>query len=183
MSQRVIGIQCHVLWPFKCTCCFSGTYVCSLQGCDRFATVYLDDIMIFSTTLEEHMHHLKLIFGKLRQHNLRLKLMKCSFHQLETNNLGFVISEEGVKADKKFKAIRSLPVPTCVREVRSFISMCSYHRRFLPNFSQIAEPIIMLTRKYAHFKWSDVHQKAFEFLKESSTTVPLIVYPDLNKSK
>ena len=127
------------------------------------------------------MHHLKLIFGKLRKHNLRLKLMKCSFHQLETNNLGFVISEEGVKADKKFEAIRSLPVPTCVREVRSFIGMCSYHRRFLPNFSQIAETIIMLTRKYAHFKWSDVHQKAFEFLKESSTTVPLIVYPDLNR--
>ena len=133
-----------------------------LQGCDRFATVYLDDIMIFSTTLEEHMHHLKLIFGKLRQHNLRLKLMKSSFHQLETNNLGFVISEEGVKAEK-FGAIRSLPVPTCVREVRSFIGMCSYHRRFLPTFSQIAEQIIMLTRKYAHFKWSDVHQKAFEF--------------------
>ena len=153
-----------------------------LQGCDRFATAYLDDIMIFSATLEEHMHHLKVIFGKLRQHNLRLKLKKCSFLQLETNYLGFIISEEGIKTDeKKVEAIRSLPVPTCVREVRSFIGMCSYYRRFLPNFSQIAEPIIMLTRKYAHFKWSDVHQKAFEFLKESLTTVPLLVYPDLNK--
>ena len=118
-----------------------------LQGCDRFATAYLDDIMIFSATLEEHMHHLKIIFGKLRQHNLRLKLKKCSFLRLETNYLGFVISEEGIKADeKKVEAIRSLPVPTCVREVRSFIGMCSYYRRFLPNFSQIAEPIIMLTK-------------------------------------
>ena len=126
---------------------------------------------------------LPIIFGKLRQQNLGLKLKKCSFHQLETNYLGFVFCGEGIKADeKKVEAIRSLPVPTCVREVRSFIGMCSYYRRFLQNFSQIAEPIIMLTRKYAHFKWSDVHQKAFEFLKESLTTVPLLVYPDLSKA-
>ena len=138
--------------------------------------------MIFSATLEEHMHHLKVIFGKLRQHNLRLKLKKCSLLQLETNYLGYAISEKGIKADeKKIEAIWSLPVPTCVREVRSFIGMCSYYPRYLQNFSSIAEPIIMLTRKYAHFKWSDVHQKVFESLKESLTTVYLIVYPDLNK--
>ena len=75
----------------------------------------------------------------------------------------------------------ALPVPTCVREVRSFIGMCLYYRRIIPNFSQIAEPIIALTRKYAHFKWSDVHQKAFKFLKDSLTAVPLLVYPDSNK--
>ena len=119
-------------------------------------------------TLKEHLEHLKIIFSKLRQHKLKLKLKKCSFLKLETNYLGFVIGEEGFKPDeKKIEAIRSLPVPTCVREVRSFIGMCSYYRRFIPNFSQIAEPIICLTRKYAHFKWSDTHQKVFEFLKDS----------------
>ena len=108
-----------------------------------------------------------------------MKLKKCSFLQLETNYLGFVISEEGIKPDeKKIEAIKSLPVPTCVREVRSFIGMCSYYRRFIPNFSQIAEPIIALTKKYAHFKWSDTHQRAFEYLKDSLTAVPLLVYPD-----
>ena len=148
-----------------------------LQGCS-----HLDDIMVFSSTLEEHLEHLSIIFGKLRQHNLKLKLKKCSFLQLETNYLGFVISEEGIKPDeKKIEAIKSLPVPTCVREVRSFIGMCSYYRRFIPNFSQIAEPIIALTRKYAHFKWSDTHQRAFEYLKDSLTAVPLLVYPDSNK--
>ena len=153
-----------------------------LQGCNDFATAYLDDIMVFSSTLEEHLKHLSIIFGKLRQHNLKLKLKKCSFLQLETNYLGFVISEEGIKPDeKKIEAIKSLPVPTCVREVRSFIGMCSYYRRFIPNFSQIAEPIIALTRKYAHFKWSDTHQRAFEYLKDSLTAVPLLVYPDSNK--
>ena len=153
-----------------------------LQGCNDFATAYLDDIMIFSSTLEEHLEHLNIIFSKLRQHKLKLKLKKCSFLKLETNYLGFVIGEEGIKPDeKKIEVIRSLPVPTCVREVRSFIGMCSYYRRFIPNFSQIAEPIIYLTRKYAHFKWSDTHQKSFEFLKDSLTAVPLLVYPDSNK--
>ena len=153
-----------------------------LQGCNDFATAYLDDIMVFSSTLEEHLEHLSITFGKLRQHNLKLRLKKCSFLQLETNYLSFVMSEEGIKPDeKKIEAIKSLPVPTCVREVRSFIGMCSYYRRFIPIFSQIAEPIIALTRKYAHFKWSDTHQRAFEYLKDSLTAVPLLVYPDSNK--
>lgn len=79
--------------------------------------------------------------------------MKCGFLKVETNYLGFVISEEGVKPnEKKIEAIRFLPEPTCIREVRSFIGMCSYDRRFIRNFSQIAEPIIALIRKYAHFK-------------------------------
>ena len=87
-----------------------------LQGCNNFATAYLDDIMIFSSTLEEHLEHLSIIFGKLKQHNLTLKLKKCSFLKIETNYLGFVISENGIKPDKKkVEAIRSLPVPTCVR--------------------------------------------------------------------
>ena len=104
------------------------------------------------------------------------------FLKLETNYLGFVISENGVQPDqKKVEAIRSLPAPTWVREVQSFIGICSYYRRFIQNFSQIAEPIVALTRKYAHFKWSDTHQKAFEFLKDSLTSVPLLVYPDSKK--
>ena len=82
-----------------------------LQGCNNFATAYLDDIKVFSSTLEEHLEHLSIIFGKLRQHNLKLKLKKCSFLQLETNYLGFVFSEEGIKPDeKKIEAIKSLPV-------------------------------------------------------------------------
>ena len=96
--------------------------------------------------------------------------------------MGFIVSENGIKADpKKVEAIKSLPISTCVREVRSFIGLCSYYRNFMPNFSQIAEPIIALTRKYAHFKWTETHRKAFEYLKNSLTAVPLLVYPDRNK--
>ena len=116
-----------------------------LQGCNNFAKAYLDDILVFSATLEEHLEHLSIIFDKLRQHKLKLKLKKCGFLKLETNYLGFVISEDGIQPDqRKVEANRSLLAPTCVREIRLFIGMCSYYRRFIPNFSQIAKAVLLL---------------------------------------
>ena len=137
--------------------------------------------MIFSASLEEHLKNLNLVMQRLREHKLKLKLKKCSFLKKETHYLGFVINTEGVKPDQeKVAAIRSLPAPTCVRECRSFIGLSSYYRRFIPNFSQMAEPIIALTRKHAHFKWSEMHQKAFDYIKDSLTVVPLSSYPNPN---
>ena len=105
-----------------------------LNGCHAFAIAYLDDIYIFSTSFEEHLIHLNTIFDRLRH--------QCSFLQIDANYLGFVIDENGIKPDqKKVEAIRVLAAPTCVKEVRSFVGMCSYYRT-IPNFSQIAEPII-----------------------------------------
>lgn len=153
-----------------------------LEGLTDFSVAYLDDVLIFSKTLEDHLKHINIIFERLRKHGLKLKLKKCSFLQEETHYLGFVVNKNGIKPNpQKVEAIKSLPPPTCVREVRSFIGMCSYYRRFIPNFSAIAEPLIFLTRKHAHFKWTPVHQKAFNFLKESLCIVPLLVYPDPNK--
>ena len=109
-----------------------------LQGLSHFSTAYFDDILIYSETLEEHSFHLQSVFDRLRQHDLRLKLKKCSFLQSETSYLGFIIDRDGIRPDpKKVDAIKPLPRPTCVREVRSFIGMCSYYRRFIPNFSEI----------------------------------------------
>lgn len=153
-----------------------------LQGLGHFAVAYLDDIMIFSETFAEHMEHLNTIFSRLRKHGLKLKLKKCSFLQAEKNYLGFVVDKHGIKPDpKKVEAIRSLPVPTSVRLVRSFIGMCSYYRGFIPNFSEIAEPIMNLTRKHAHFKWTPMHQNAFDYLKDNLSVVPLLVYPNPNQ--
>ena len=153
-----------------------------LQGLSHFATAYLDDILINSETLEQHMGHLETVFDRLRQHGLKLKLKKCSFLQAETRYLGFIINASGISPDPlKVEAIRSLPTPTCVREVRSFIGMCSYYRRFIPNFSEIAEPVIALTRKYARFKWTQECQNSFDYLKQSLTVVPLLAYPDPTK--
>ena len=153
-----------------------------LHNCESFALAYLDDIIIFSSNLEDHEKHIQQVFDCVRQHNLKLKLPKCEFLQKQTQYLGFIISEDGIMANPgKVKVIKEMPPPTNVHEVRSFIGMCSYYRRFLPNFSQIAMPLIKLTKKYAKFDWSPECQIAFDFLKESLTTVPVLAYPDTNK--
>lgn len=106
-----------------------------LQGLNHYATAYLDDILIYSETLEDHLIHLQNVFDRLREHGLKLKLKKCSFLQSETHYLGFIINSRGIQLDpQKIEAIKSLPSPTCVREVRSFIGMGSYYLRFIPNF-------------------------------------------------
>ena len=153
-----------------------------LSGCEQFCTAYLDDVIIWSRSKEEHLSHIQTVFDRLREHNLKLKLKKCSFFQEETNYLGFTVSSQGIKPDaEKVSAIRTLPAPSSVKEIRSFIGMCSYYRRFIPNFSKIAEPLIALTKKYARFSWDEKCQKSFEFMKESLTAVPLLGFPDINK--
>ena len=133
---------------------------------------------VIALTRKHHLIHLQNVFDRLREHGLKLKLKKCSFLQSETHYLGFIINSRGIQLDpQKIEAIKSLLSPTCVREVRSFIGMGSYYRRFIPNFSEIAEPVIALTRKHARFKWTDDCQRAFEYLKQSFT----VAYPDPNK--
>ena len=110
-------------------------------------------MLIWSNSLSENLSHIRQVFDRFRQHNLKLKLKKCNFLQKEPTHLGFVISKQGVKPDEnKVKAIRSLPPPTNVREVRGFIGSVSWYRRYIPNFSKIAEPLIRLTKKHARFK-------------------------------
>ena len=150
-----------------------------LEGYGEFTTAYLDDILIYSETLEQHLVHIQKVFDRLRSHHLRLKLKKCSFLKAETNYLGFVINEHGIQPEqKKVNVIKNLSPPTTVREVRSFIGMCSYYRRFIPRFSSIAEPIIALTRKYARFNWSQQCQEAFDKLKQALIELPLLCFPD-----
>ena len=138
-----------------------------LEGLDKFTVAYPDDILIFSETLEEHLAYIQNVFDRLRKHHLILNLKQCSFLKAETNYLGFVINESGVKPEeRKVHIIKALIPPTTLREVRSLIGMCSYYRRFIPHFSEIAEPIIALTRKYARLKCDAKCQKAFGILKE-----------------
>ena len=123
-----------------------------LQDIGNFAMAYLADIMIFSSCVKEHVTHIQIVFGRLPQHQLKLKLSKCKFLQKETQYLGFIISESGIMADPdKVHVIRNMVQPKCVREIRSFIGMCSCYRRFIPIFSAIAKPLIDLTKKFANF--------------------------------
>ena len=153
-----------------------------LEGLSHFCQAYLDDILIFSATIEEHLSHIHQVFDRLRQHRLKLKLKKCSFFKKETRYLGFVITPNGISPDpEKVRVMQNLPPPTTVREVRGVIGMLSYYRRYLPNFAEIASPIIDLTKKYARFQWNQECQRAFDYLKESLTIIPLLSYPDVNK--
>ena len=128
------------------------------------------------------MKHLGMIFDRLRKHGLKLKLKKCHFMQSETSYLGYKLTRDGLKPEEdKVKAIRELEPPTTKKEIRSFIGSCSYYRKFLPNFSGIAKPLIDLTKKNTRFKWGDAHQKAFDFLKDSLTEIPFLAYPDVRK--
>ena len=153
-----------------------------LQGCEEFATAYIDDILIWSPDARSHLRHIQTVMDRIRQHNLKLKLKKCSFFQNKTSYLGFTISDNGVQPDpKKVKVIQALPSPKTVREIRSFIGMAGYYRRFIPQFSHVAEPLIALTKKNTRFKWSKECEKSFETLKGHLARLPLLAYPDTNK--
>ena len=121
-----------------------------LHGLGNFATAYSADIIILSVSEEEHKQHIQNVFHCLMQHNLQLS--KCKFMQKEIQYLGFIMSESGIMTDPdKVRVIRQMLPPTCVREVRSFIGICSYYRRFIPNFKAIVKPLIRLTKKFAKF--------------------------------
>jgi hypothetical protein len=150
-----------------------------LQGLESFSCAYLNDVIIFSKTAEEHKQHIKQVFNRFHEHSLKLKLKKCKFFASETEYLGFQIGSEGIRPKpEKVQAIKDMVPPTNVREVRSFIGMCSYYRRFVPKFSQIAEPFIALTRKFARFRSTENCQYAFDLLKKCLSEAPMLTYPD-----
>ena len=148
----------------------------------RDCLIYLDDIMIFSSTFQEHLEHLEAVFSRLAEHNLKLKASKCEFLKSEVTYLGHVVSEEGIQTDpEKLGSIRTWPVPQNVKEVRSFLGFTGYYRRFIKNYASIARQLNDLlvghctnktekTKsnkvKKAPFDWNDDQQMSFETLKE-----------------
>ena len=141
--------------------------------------LYLDDIIVYSSSVEEHLNHLTEVFARLRKFGLKMKHSKCKFMKREIQYLGFVVGKDGIKVDtEKVKVIREMKSPRDVRGVRAFIGCVSYYRRFCPNFSEIATPLIKLTKKHAKFEWTEECQTAFEQLKEVLTKAPTLAHPD-----
>ena len=115
----------------------------------NWCIIYLDDIIVFSRTPEEHVHRLRAVFNKLKAAGLKLKPSKCDFFKKEIKYLGHVVSKEGVSTDPdKIKAVTEWPQPTTVTEVRSFLGFVSYYRRFIPNFSKVAKPLNKLLQNF-----------------------------------
>ena len=149
------------------------------------ALVYLDDVIIFSDTLEDHEKDIREVFELIRQAKLKLKLEKCQFMQKSVNYLGHVITPEGIHPDPaKIEKIVNYKVPTSADEVRSFLGLIGYYRRFVPNFGSIAKPLTLKTHKdlaKKKFIWTEADQKAFEDLRNRLITPPILAYPDFEQ--
>ena len=132
-----------------------------------FAMGYLDDIIIFSKTEEEHLDHLTQVFERLRRAGLKLKLQKCSFFKKHIQYLGHLISDEGIQPlPEKLASIRNISVPTTPKEVKQFLRLVGYYRKFIPRFSDISRVLTQLTRKNKTFNWTTECEKCFQLLKD-----------------
>ena len=145
-----------------------------------FVSRYIDDILIHSLTMELHIHHLKLVLEKLRKANLTLRGRKCKIGQPEVYYLGHVFSKSGMRPDgSKIKAVRDWPQPTDASDIRRFLGLASYYRRYIQNFSDVAAPLSQLTQKGVLFCWSEACERAFLALKTKLTQAPILAYPQL----
>ncbi|KAH9706417.1 Endonuclease [Citrus sinensis] len=149
---------------------------------DRFVVVYLDDIVVYSTTLEEHAQHLRQVLQVLRNNELYLKLEKCSFSQREVEFLGRKIADgKLIIEDSKVKAILEWQPPTNVPELRSFLGLVNYYRRFIKGYSAKAVPLTELLKKNRTWHWSKECQRAFGELKKAISEQPVLALPDHTK--
>ena len=139
----------------------------------------MDDILIYSQLEWEHEYHLRIVLQLLRDHQLYAKFSKCYFWLTEVRFLGHVVSASCVSVDpEKVGAVMSWERPKSVFEIRSFLGLAGYYRRFIEDFSQLATPMMRLTRKKVKFDWDDRCEKAFRELKSRLTSAPILIVPD-----
>ena len=149
------------------------------MGCSSFAMGYLDDIIIFSKTEEEHLQHLEEIFVRLRKFGLKMKREKCSFFKKHIHYLEHLVSERGFEPlPEKLESKHKMPAPRTAKEVKQFLGLIGYYRKFVPHFADISRPLTKLTRHNVVFEWSDQCSKAFNHLHELLMEYPILRYPD-----
>jgi hypothetical protein len=149
---------------------------------DKFVMVFIDNILIYSKNEEEHEKHVRIILQRHREHQLYAKFCKCAFWLKEVPFLGHVISAEGIVVDpSKVQEVLDWKSPKSVMQIRSFLRLAEYYRRFIPNFSKISKPMTKLLEKNAKFKWSQECEEVFLTLKKLLTTAPVLAQPDIEK--
>ncbi len=150
---------------------------------DDFMVVYIDDILIYSGSLEEHAEHLWKVFQRLKENKLYAKLEKCEFEVTKMDFLGHKITQEGLKMDDhKVKAIMDWEPPKLIPALRSFLGLASYYRKFIKNFAKITAPLTNLLKKsVVTYEWEGACNKAFEALKGILVKAPVLKLPDFSK--
>lgn len=142
----------------------------------------MDDIVIYAKTLKEHTRKLLALLERLDEAQLTLQPEKCMFLRKEVTYLGHVITPDGVKPDpKKVEAVRKFPRPRSYKNIQQFLGLAGYYRRFIGNFSTIAKPLTFLLKKGEKFRWTEAQEEAFNKLKDTLCSQPLLQYPDFTK--
>ena len=140
---------------------------------------YLDDIIIYSRTEKEHLEHLEEIFGRLRAEGLKHKLEKCSFFKRHIQYVGHLISADRIQPlPEKLKSIAKMPAPRNPKEVKQFLGLVGYYRKFIPRFTDISRVLTHRTKKDVEFKWTPKRENCFQILKEFLQKAPIFKYPD-----
>lgn len=145
--------------------------------------IYLDDLIIFGRSLTVHNQNLIDVFERLRKVNLKLNPIKCQFLKKEILYLGHLVSADGISPDpEKTKVLEKFPIPQNTDEVRRFVAFCNYYRKFVPSFATITMPLNNLLKKNVPFVWTSECQNAFDFLKTSLMSAPILEYPDFSET-
>jgi hypothetical protein len=150
---------------------------------DKFVVVFIDDILVYSKSEDEHTKHLHTVLHRLRDHRLYAKFSKCDFWLREIKFLGHTISQDGIAVyPEKVQEVMDWKPPTTVQQIRSFLGLARYCRRFIPDFFRIAKPMTELLKKGVKFDWSLKCEDAFHALRRHLTTAPVLAQPDNTKS-
>ena len=148
----------------------------------QICLIYLDDIIIFGKTFAEMIQNLDTVLARFAQAGLKLKSQKCQLFKREVNFLGHVINEHGIHTNpQKIECVKTWPTPKNITELRSFLGLCSYYRRFIANYSHVAKPLTRLTEKDQKFNWTSECSEAFGRLKHMLVTAPILAHPDFTK--
>ncbi|KAG7583636.1 Ribonuclease H-like superfamily [Arabidopsis suecica] len=149
---------------------------------DEFVIIFIDDILVYSKDRETHQNHIRTVLERLREQKLFAKLSKCSFWQRSIRFLGHIISDQGVSVDpEKIRSIKEWPRPKNATEIRSFLGLAGYYRRFVKGFASMAQPMTRLTGKDTKFQWSEECEKSFSELKSMLTSAPVLTLPEADE--